>query len=386
MGKGKQVIIRFWAICKTSNVVFLVSISVITFGLMFALNQVTEFRSDDMVHMLRYGTCEPTENFGDIIYSVIQDYNKVNGRMVAYTITRVLLWWKKPFSSIANALVIAMLNVALYYYGKTRSVFTLILSTTLMYFLNADFDGTCNWISGSSNYIWTILICLVFLVPYVRLLENRLEKNKLSILMIPCMLIAGIATGWTNENIGPTVLIVAIAIMVWAKKDKRSLPIWTMSGVIGLIAGVALMLLAPGNFTRYEYVENNNGGGLLKTLIVRCYYMERAIFNYLFPTLLIGGALLLILVYLCEMRPDRISVIFLSAGILSVGAMILSPSYPPRATVGSMVFFIIPILRIANQIVGQHEKAYRVLCCATCFGYFAFVMQVLTQILYTILK
>lgn len=386
--RTKKFIINFTEMCKTFNVPMLIGISIITFGLMFALNQVTEFRNDDLGHMLRWGTKRPTENFGDVIYSLQQHYYNTNGRIVAHLIARVLLWWQKPYSSILNGLIITILNIVLYRYSKSRSLFAFILSTTLMYFLNPDFEGTCNWISGSSNYIWTILIILLFLIPYFHLLENKTINGKLSVLLIPIMLFAGVIAGWTNENVGPTVLLMAIAIMIWTKKEKRSVPIWTSTGVIGLIAGVGMMLLAPGTSVRYEYIDDvvNEGYSPLKTLIVRCYYMERAIFNYLFPTLLLGGVLLLILVYLYKQRPDKVSIVFICAGIVSVGAMILSPTYPPRATIGSLCFFLVSILRITNQIVEKNEKVYRIFCSAVWFGYVAFIMQMLTKILYTVLK
>lgn len=66
--------------------------------------------------------------------------------------------------------------------------------------------------------------------------------------------------------------------------------------------------------------------------------------------------------------------------------MFLSPTYPTRVTFGSMIFFIVPILRMTNQIIVKNEKVYRIFCRAVWFGYMAFVMQMLTKILYTVLN
>lgn len=386
--RTQKFIINFTEMCKTFNVPMLIGISIFTFGLMFALNQVTEFKSDDLAFMIADNTQRPTENFGDIIQSQIYQYFSWGGRMVAHVIARLLLWWLKPYSSIANALVIVALNIVCCYYGKVKNIFTLLLSTVLIYFLNADFEGTANWITGSCNYIWTILICLLFLIPYLHLLEKAPKKNHLFVIMPVWMLVVGVIAGWTNENIAPVVIIIAIAIMVINMRKKNGLPLWSITGVIGLFTGTSFMLLAPGNSVRSDYIAEkvNAGYGVLKTLMVRCYYMERAIFTYLFPTLLLGGVLLLIIIYFYRQQLDAVTFLFLCGGVLSVGAMFLSPTYPPRATFGSMIFFIVPILRMTNQIIVKNEKVYRIFCSAVWFGYAAFVMQMLTKILYTVLK
>lgn len=379
---------QFLTFCKSHNRIFIVGISVITIGLIFGLNQITEFQADDFRLMVRYGTDTRTQSFGDVVYSSIEHYRHLVGRFWGHFIGYVLLWWQKPWCSFCNAIVVAILNLVLYHYGKAKSIFNLLLATVLIYFLNADFEGTINWISGSANYTWTILICLIFLIPYFHFLEQEVSEPRESVFMIPWMLLTGGIAGCTNENIGPTVLILEIIIMILGKKEKKHLPIWLFTGAFGTLLGVGVMLLSPGGFARNENIKNNinSGYGLFKTLLVRAYYMERAIFNYLFPTLLLVGVLLLILVYVYRELPDRVTILFILAGILSVGAMILAPTYPPRATMGSMVFFLVPIMRMLDQIVEKNEKIYQIACCSVWFCYVAFVLQLLTEIGYMILK
>lgn len=384
----KKLIVNFLEVCKTCNVPFFIAVSIITFGLTFALNQVTEFRSDDLGFMIAWKTQRPTESFYDIIQTQIHQYFNWGGRTIAHTIARTLLWWKKPYSSIANALIIALLNILCCYYGKVKNNFTLLVATVLIYFLNADFDDTVNWITGSCTFVWPMIFCLLFLLPYLRILEDGEKGKRTSWLMLIWMLIAGVIAGWSNETIAPVSVLFVITTIIWVKKQKRNLPKWTYTGLAGVVVGTGFLMLSPGSSVRAEYIaeEINAGYSMLKTLMVRCYYMERAVFNYLFPTLLLGGVILLVLIYFYKQWPDIISVLFLGAGILSVGSMILSPTYPPRATFGQMIFFVIPVLRMTNQIVEKDERVYRIICSAAWFGYVAFVMQLLTQILYVVLK
>ena len=383
MQQTKNRIAKFLDLCTTKNIYLCIGVNVITFALMFALNQVTEFRSDDWDFMLASKTGLPTSGFRDIIQSQVIQYFTWGGRMVAHVIVRVLLWWQKPWCSILNALLITALNIVCCYYGKGKSCLTLLMATCLIYFLNPDFDGTCNWITGSGNYVWTIFLCLIFLVPYIRLLEGK-EKAHASVAASVGSLLFGVIAGWTNENIAPT-LVLMTGVIIWLTvKAKRNLPVWAATGWIGLLAGTILMLGAPGNRIRAGHI--NADAGLLKTIMIRGYYMERAIFNYLFPTLLLGGVLLLVVVYVYHERPDKITVLFLCSGMISVGAMILSPTYPPRSIFGSMIFFIIAILRMANQVTEQDQRMRRIICCTVWFGYVAFVMQMLTAAGYMILK
>lgn len=379
--KCKELANKWFAFCKTGNVCGILVISVITYCLLFALNQVTEFRGDDLIMMFIAKTGKPIESFRDVIDDTIDYYITWGGRITAGIIVRTLVWWQKPYSSILNALVIAILNAMVWVYGKRKSFFTLIITTTLMYFLNADFDGTCNWITGSACYIWPMLVCLAFLWPYIRLFEDDFS-GRVPVLKALIMAALGVIAGCSTENIGPVVFFLAVAVLI-LRKGKR-IPLWSITGAIGALGGVAVMLLAPGNSLRQNSIEAENN--FLRIMILRGYYMERAVFIYLLPTLLLVVALLLVIIYFYHERPDIVSILFIGAGIVSVGGMLLSPTYPPRATVGSMIFFLVAIMRMLNKVVEKEKKIYCIICLVGTFGYIAFVAQLLTQIGYMVMK
>lgn len=232
----------------------------------------------------------------------------------------------------------------------------LLLATSFVYFFNPDFEGTCNWLSGSCNYVWTILICLLFFVPYVDLLEGKKNTEKDSIWKVCLMLIAGVVAGWTNENIAPVFALMAFTTIIWSKKKNNVIPFWTVLGLIGLVCGIVFMLLAPGNSVRATYIatEVNTGYSLLKTLLVRCYYVERAIFTCLFPTLLALSLTLLASIYIFKIYPDMVTIMFMCSGVLSVGAMVLSPTYPIRAIFGSMIDYS---ARFVVRIVRNNQES-----------------------------
>ena len=379
--KLKELTHKCFVFCKTGNVCGIFVISVVTYCLIFALNQVTEFRDDDLLAMVVNKTGEPIRSFQDIIDDTINYYITWGGRITGGIIARILVWWKKPYSSILNALIIAILNAVVWVYGKKKSFFALIMATVLMFFLNADFDGTCNWINGSAFYIWIMLICLLFLWPYVRLLEDD-YIGRVPGIKVLIMAVLGAMAGCSIENVGPVVFFLTVVILILRKGKK--IPLWSITGAISALCGVAVMLLAPGNSVRRNNIEADNN--FLRTMILRGYYMERAVFNYLFPTLLLVVALLLVIIFFYREWPDIVSILFIVAGIVSVGGMILSPTYPPRATVSSMIFFLVAIMRMFNRVVGKDEKIYCITCSVGILSYIAFIAQLLTQIGYMVMK
>ena len=68
--------------------------------------------------------------------------------------------------------------------------------------------------------------------------------------LAPIMLALGVAAGMGNEHTGPTAIVAAIAVLVWAHRQRR-LRAWMLCGVIGLVLGYALLVLAPGQSVRY---------------------------------------------------------------------------------------------------------------------------------------
>jgi hypothetical protein len=68
--------------------------------------------------------------------------------------------------------------------------------------------------------------------------------------LVPPMFVLGVAAGFGNEHTGPTAIVVAIAAVVWARRQRR-LREWMVGGAIGLVLGYAFLVLAPGQSVRY---------------------------------------------------------------------------------------------------------------------------------------
>ena len=121
-------------------------------------------------------------------------------------------------------------------------------------------------------------------------------------------------------------------------------------GNISCLVGSVLVVVAPGNFVRSAEAAVNEYG-VLWNVFLRCYGEAQAALNFLFPTLVILAAVLIIGKGVLKLPIGRRNGILLLGALLSWGAMILSPHYPDRATFGSMALIICVILSISGKIL-----------------------------------
>ena len=164
----------------------------------------------------------------------------------------------------------------------------------------------------------------------------------------------GILAGWSNENMGPAVWLLSLAVILLSVKEKRRLFPWMVLGNISCLAGSILVVAAPGNFVRSGQVDSNDYGFLWKCFL-RGYAESAAIEVHLFPTLLVLGFMALICKGILRQELGRRNVLLLLSALLSWGAMILSPHYPDRATFGTMALLICVIISLAKKIVSVRK-------------------------------
>jgi hypothetical protein len=100
----------------------------------------------------------------------------------------------------------------------------------------------------TGNYTFGLALNLLWLVPYrLELAAPRPPRNWLA----PVMLVVGLAAGMSNEHTGLAFSGMGLLASVVAGRRGR-LRIWMIAGLVGLVAGYALLLTAPGQHVRYS--------------------------------------------------------------------------------------------------------------------------------------
>lgn len=394
---------------KRANIVTWILIIAISFGMLFVNCLVSPMYSDDLRYLckIEYGqtlndASIPLASICDVFESQYNHYFFVNGRTVAhlalqlglYLLGRPLLIVIIPLIIIGLIFVI-LLTAAACRGEKKLSKTGYCLAFSLIYLLNPTPEDTFFWITGFFNYTLTITIVLLFFLCVCKLVGNGESGSAAAarssgggVTRAALMLLFGIIAGWTNENIGPSLALVLLFIILYRKLYLRvSSPAYLFTGLVGTIVGSGLLILAPGNFSRVsalsDKLETSNG---LMGVVSRLYYMERAVFDYLFPAIAVLAAAVIVNRLFVKISAGMIADICIGWAVVSIAAMILSPSYPPRAAMGSLVLMIIPSLAHISCIQQHSRRASRYISLFAAFIFIVANAQLFSSAFYTLLK
>ena len=173
-------------------------------------------------------------------------------------------WHGKEFFNPLNSFMMILLIVEIYwlsYEGKITFNFNPSYIFWIFFSLWAFGNGmieTCLWMSGSSNYLWMMVIVLGFLIPYVQNFYNKAAlSNKKSPIFVMLMFFWGILAGWSHETTICWIILI-LTYWLWLCKKRNNFQIWKLSGYIGLCIGYGLLVFAPGNFSRL-HLQHNSG-------------------------------------------------------------------------------------------------------------------------------
>ena len=296
------------------------------------------------------------QSLADIIQSQWNHYFLWGGRTIAHTLDQIFLWLGELPFDIASASVAVLLIVEIYWIvdrGHVSIDFKvgrLIWIFAALWLFTVNFGSTFLWTTGSCNYLWTTVILLGFLIPYVRQWfgERPLEINPIA------MMIAGVIAGWTNEN---TVcwFIIAIALMCRRLRAEDRISRWMIAGLIGLSIGYALLIFAPGNFAR-AVVNTENARAIIfedatkaGALLGVGMWFQLMMWYFFVRTLIaqkkFGGSV--------DVRRSLIAAkTFALISLLSNLIMLLSPELAVRSFFPSLVYLIIAVTIVIRI---QHE-------------------------------
>lgn len=327
---------------KSTKWICLLGIITIAF-MIYILNMYTQLMNDDFDYAHSIATGERLHSMKDIIYSQIAHYNKINGRVVAHFIAQTFLLLGKPVFNIINTLAFLTLIVLVNYHAagslKKIKIDYLIISFLLIWFCSPGFGQSFLWISGSANYLYCMLIALLFLIPYRKAYYEPLNKNtgktlvKDGIFTVANALFGYIA-GWTHESICAALIFILVSYMICFKHNKRHIAPWMISGILGVVFGTLMIILSPGTAHRLDTVGGLGG------ISVWIYNFGKVTIRYLQYLLPVNILFIALSTCLIGEKGGRGSIdrkfvwlpgIYLMGTFASMYSLILAPYIPPRA-------------------------------------------------------
>lgn len=354
---------------------------VVTFILIYLLNRLYPLFAEDWDYRFvwEWESTEPNKINGllDIIQSQYNHYMGWGGRTVVHAIDQLLLMTGTFWSDLINSLAFIAFICIIYKLTNTDkpfNIFVFIFAIPGIWLAQPVFPTTVLWLTGSTNYLWGTLIIISFLYPFCKYYINPQEsKNKQ--LKAVILFLGGVLAGWTNENMSITLIFILTVLLILMKYRKISIPVWSITGMTGAIAGCGLLLLAPGNYARLAYSTQNEETSFISVLETRFEVLHSHFNDYLLlPTLIYIVLLLIFFKFSIKGKrrgPLYLSLLFFVGACVAHLAMIATPSYPQRALFGLISFMIIAIL-ILYANIGLRTSTLKIcnlVCLIVLLGY-----------------
>ncbi len=199
----------------------------------------------------------------DLFLSQWSHYFTWGGRTVAHVLAQFFLWKGKDLFNFINSFVFLLLIAEIYWcVNKGRLSFSfnskrLCWIFFVLWAFTPGFTPVFLWLTGSCNYLWTTVLLLAFIIPFLQnyYLVMTDERN---ILFSYGMFLLGILAGWTNENNVCWIIVMLSSFCLISYKKNLTINNWMITGLVGLILGYALLLLAPGNMNRLIKVHGTD--------------------------------------------------------------------------------------------------------------------------------
>ena len=358
-----------------SGILLIISILVI-----YLTHRAIPFMMDDLWYSTLLSEDTPIASFSDIVRSQIWHYFNWGGRSMTHAILQMVLLAGEQTADILNVAVTLLLAGAICLVSENRTLPAFFAAFGMMFGLNANWKMSMFWQAGAANYLYITVFILLFAYCYLRELPDEgtlLFRSKKAVAkgtskaasaveafppgcteaLKPLPFIRfwiiplGILTGWSNENMGPSLWLLSLAVILLTWREKHTLKLWMLLGNLSCLVGSAFCILAPGNFVRSAQ-SGEAQIGLLWRLFLRCYAQSKSALEFLFPTLLV-------LFFLCILhgpKRGRRNELLLLTALLSWGAFLLSPHYPDRASFGTMILCICAALSLAKKAVLRDER------------------------------
>lgn len=312
---------------------------------MLALNVHTPLMMDDYDYSFSWATGERLAGAADVVASQAAHYRLWGGRSVAHTLAQLFLYWGKPVFNLANTAMYLLLLLEIAALARRRGQairwWTPLAAHLLL--VTLPFFGTVFlWLDGACNYLWCTALALL------PLLVARSEREggwfdagfARGWLALPICFLAG----WTNENTACGVLAALLLLLVWDGYRGRAVRFWRVAALAAQALGVAVLLLAPGNFAR---AGAESGRGLLMELAYRFAVTSYCLLRY-------AGIPAALTLWMIWRRRGRLTCgeglcLLGAAALLSAYALVGSPQISDRSFTAVAVLTIAALLMAAQD-------------------------------------
>ncbi len=226
------------------------------FLFMLFLTAITPYFSDDWHFKFVWKDFGPTDNdellrsFGGLIESAANYYKYSGGRVLCHFVLFIFESIDKRIFDIANAFVFAMFALLICKLikrdRKHGTMWLLPLIFIYIFVFYKDFGDAMLWEAGAVNYLWSASLLLLA----AKLADTDIEKLSVGKFIFTCIIV--FLSSMTNEVTGG---MLAILIFLTLLERKGKLSSKHLLLFAALTAGTAVLLSAPGNYSRLDSMD-----------------------------------------------------------------------------------------------------------------------------------
>ncbi len=347
------------------------SIIAVNYFAILIYNFLTPHMSDDLYW-------HPGEHISlsEIFHEAWLYYNNWLGRVEANIFNRLMDAYPKPVFNVISSIFFVMLIFVLYQCLDRDDEYdsrSLALISLYIWIWGIDFSQTVLWVGGACNYLWTLTIEFGFLAYYRHILKGKEaateHKNNPGILGITGLFIWGILAGAGNENSSGAILLLVLYFTVkdcLERSDKteklfsrmrQTIRPYQIASILGLIIGLAIMVLAPGNKVRGAVSGSEESQTGLLMYLGRFIKINGIIYEHMSILIIVT---VILLTYMHKAKGKTIKeladiYVYIAVAVISIYVVILTTTPMPRAFLGSSFILLIAAMQLIKYLDGQDK-------------------------------
>lgn len=366
--------------------IFILLPLIFIFSAILVLNLHIPLMADDFLNKIDINHNRINSIF-QVIQNLIRRYYNENGRIFSHGIGGILLMFNQKYIAILNSTIFCILIYQIFkfidmekYESKNSKIIISTLYILIVFLLiwkfTPAFGQVFLWRIGAANYLWTSVFILAMVLSIKKVYKDRCVrengKNNIEIKKIILYIILSFITGSTNENPVVGVMVILFAYMYLVKfKHKESIKSY-IAMFISMLTGYILMLTAPGNFKRINYFKESPY--LIERYLNRLDNMFHKFYMYILILFLLAVTIYIISSIVKYDESESESGIYILAALATFFSMIMSPTFPSRAMIMTVVFLIMAIMISINNIFLYTKICgYLLILFALCLGLFFFI-------------
>lgn len=316
------------------------------FLLIFIMCYYTFPTPDDFNYAHIPWTDIPLKSLGDVWRSQVSIYNEWSGRVIIMGLSQIFLMIHPLFFVIVNAGIFVGLIYCMSRFTKKKGEVKKVLFLFLcVWFCIPSFAENFIWLSGSFSYLWACFFVIVGVLLFYR--KYILEKDVKYSFLIPVFLFLGAASHENAAFLLGSFLgcYVLFHFKQFWKLLKRK-DILMIVNIIAFVLGFALLILAPGNFSR---AEGSSFSPSITLILQNVMHVKKLIF-----ALLLG---ILLLLFKKEYKKVKhILIHFIFPALISLSPMLFIKEFPLRSLLPFCLFLIIALFFCFSYFLSKYEK------------------------------